>query len=86
MSTTTGRNYITPRSDAPPLEETKGGVLRLSGAMETGRRGLTPYSLKEPRYLDLMKREVRDVISLNAFRQIELRVGEITTAGWGFWL
>jgi hypothetical protein len=62
------------------LEETKGGVLRLSGAMQTGRRGLTPYSLKEPRYLDLMKREVRDVISLNVFRQIELRVGAILTS------
>ena len=55
--------------------------MRLSGAMQTGRRGLTPYSLKEPRYWDLMKREVRDVISINAFRQIELWVGEIITAG-----
>lgn len=61
------------------LEEMKGRVLRLSGAMQTGKRGLTLYSLKEPRYLVLMKREVRDVISIDVFRQIELQVGEILT-------
>jgi hypothetical protein len=36
---------------ASSLEEMKGGILRLSGAMQTGRMGWTPCSVKETRSL-----------------------------------
>jgi methionyl-tRNA synthetase len=68
------------RQSAPFWEGTRRLVLKPSGAGKTGWKESRLCFPKGSRYIESMTKEVMAVITLEEFKRIELRVGEILAA------